>query len=78
MVDGPVPDTAMDTKSEDEPGATPDPTPLSADERALLDRLRDTSGDAPDGPVATDTLPPAPPADAGPDPLDAVFREPGP
>src|SRR5918995_647426 len=44
MVDGPVPDTAMDTKSDDrDPGPT-DAPPLTADERALLDRLRDGGG----------------------------------
>src|SRR5215207_9378433 len=44
MVDGPVPDTAMDTKSDErDPGPT-DTTPLTADERALLDRLRDGGG----------------------------------
>jgi len=45
MVDGPLPDTAMDTKSEEgDPGGPTDTTPLTADERALLDRLRDGGG----------------------------------
>ena len=77
MVDGaPVPDTAMDTKSDDgEPGDVVDTTPLTDDERALLDRLRDGGGSA--GPTRPeDTLPAAPPPGDDPDPLDPVFREP--
>ena len=44
MVDGPVPDTAMDTKSDERDARPTDTTPLTADERALLDRLRDGGG----------------------------------
>ena len=92
MVDPtPVPDSAMDTGSEDgEPGGTTDATPLTDEERAILDRLRHASG--PDlvgraaeespaaGAAAEDDapLPPYPARDRRdePDPLDPVFREP--
>ncbi|HEY6746599.1 MAG TPA: hypothetical protein VI357_12885 [Mycobacteriales bacterium] len=82
MVDGPIPDTAMDTKSEEgDPGGPDDTTPLTEDEQALLDRLRageGTGGDESADPPAKDTtLPGAPPA-ARPDGLDPVFREPTP
>jgi hypothetical protein len=41
----PVPDSAMDTGSEDgEPGGTTDATPLTDEERAILDRLRHAEG----------------------------------
>jgi len=42
MVEGPVPDSAMDTKSEDgEPGDEDrDARPLDADEQAMLEKLR--------------------------------------
>ena len=77
MVDGPVPDSAMDTKSEEgDPGGVDDSAPLTEDEQALLDHLRDQP--APTGDRPADTGPPAPPRDAGPDPLDPVFREPNP
>jgi hypothetical protein len=78
MVDGPVPDTAMDTKSEEgDPGGPDDTTPLTEDERALLERLRASEGRAADPPVPDPgtTLPGSPP-DAAPDGLDPVFREP--
>ena len=79
MVDGPVPDTAMDTKSEEgDPGGPDDTTPLTEDERALLDRLRAGEGTGAAEASATgegDTRPAAPPA-ARPDGLDPVFREP--
>src|SRR4051794_4330373 len=40
-----APDSAMDTGSEDgEPGGTTDATPLTDDERAMLERLRHASG----------------------------------
>ena len=74
MVDGPIPDTAMDTKSEDGDPGTTDAAPLTPDEQALLDRLRDDTS-TPAGPDGT-TLPPAPPPATGPDPLDPVFQEP--
>ncbi len=78
MVDGPVPDTAMDTKSEEgDPGGEDDTTPLTEDERALLDRLRAAGGRAEQTPVADTTLPGSPPA-APPDGLDPIFREPTP
>jgi hypothetical protein len=80
-------ESAMDTGSEDgEPGERPGAGPLSADERALLDRLTgderpDVVRDAPeDSPaaaraVADDTvLPEATPA--GGDPDEPEFREP--
>jgi hypothetical protein len=78
MVDGPVPDTAMDTKSDEgEPGGEPDTTPLTADERELLERLR-ASGASPTPTPEADTLPGAPPPEGDPDPLDPIFREPNP
>jgi hypothetical protein len=79
MVDGPVPDTAMDTKSEEgDPGGPDDTTPLTEDERALLERLRASEGNAVEAAADADTtLPGAPPA-AAPDGLDPVFREPTP
>jgi hypothetical protein len=94
MVDPtPVPDSAMDTGSEDgEPGGTTDATPLTDEERAMLDRLRhaggpDVVGRAPEespaaGEAAEDDAPlpayPAPDRHDAPDPLDPVFREPSP
>ncbi len=94
MVDPtPVPDSAMDTGSEDgEPGGTTDAAPLTDDERAMLDRLRhadgqDVVGPTPEespvaGSAAEDDAPspayPAPDRPATPDPLDPVFREPTP
>jgi hypothetical protein len=94
MVDPtPIPDSAMDTGSEDgEPGGTTDATPLTDEERAMLDRLRHAGGGhvvgaAPEesplaGEAAEDDAPlptyPAPTRDDEPDPLDPVFREPGP
>jgi hypothetical protein len=84
-----VPDTAMDTKSEEGvPGSTGDTTPLTDDERAMLDRLRDGGGaagapaaeDSPEYGRAVDDDSPVPGQrpPAGADPLDPVFREPGP
>lgn len=70
----PVPDTAMETGSEDgDFGDTADATPLRDDERAILDQLKDAARDVP-----AEQPPPtfSPPADAAPDPLDPVFREP--
>jgi hypothetical protein len=93
MVDpAPVPDSAMDTGSEDgEPGGTTDVTPLTDDERAMLERLRHSGGEsvvgaAPEGsPAAGEAaeddapLPGYPMPDrAGTDPLDPIFREPSP
>jgi hypothetical protein len=88
MVDGPVPDSAMDTKSEEgEPGDEDrDPRPLDSEEQAILDRLRsgggaaaEQQGDADTTPPGADTTLPAPPPAGGrPDPLDPVFREPTP
>ncbi len=88
MVDGPVPDTAMDTKSEEgDPGGN-DATPLNDDERALLNQLR--HGGGPGEPAAEESpayaaaadddspVPGDPPGDGGTDPLDPVFREPNP
>ena len=78
MVDGPVPDSAMDTKSEEgEPADEErDDTPLDADEQELLEKLRAAGVTVPEQePGAGTTLPPPPP-DCGPDPLDPVFREP--
>jgi hypothetical protein len=89
----PVPDTAMDTGSEDgEPFTETEGTPLSDEERAILDRLRESSvaRPSPEGPeapedseeafaAADDDAPlPAydPRDDSPPDPLDPVFREP--
>ncbi len=80
MVDGPVPDSAMDTKSEEgEPGDEErDPRPLDADEQALLQQLRSAGVTVPEQePDSDTTLPPPPPA-GDPDPLDPVFREPDP
>jgi hypothetical protein len=83
MVDGPVPDTAMDTKSEEgDPGGAEDTSPLTEDERALLERLRAAEGHAAESPAAEapaadTTLPGSRPA-AAPDGLDPVFREPTP
>jgi len=82
----------MDTGSEDgEPGGTTDATPLTDEERAMLERLRHSSGDSvvgatPEGsPAAGEAaeddapLPGYPPPDrAGTDPLDPIFREPTP
>ena len=68
----------MDTKSEEGDPGSVDPTPLSGEERALLDRLRDgAGGPPPDGPAVT-AEPAPPPGDTRPDPLDPVFREPTP
>ena len=78
MVEGPVPDSAMDTKSEEgEPGDEDrDTRPLDADEQAMLEKLRAAGVTAPaEEPGAVTTLPPPPP-DSKPDPLDPVFREP--
>ena len=78
MVDGPVPDSAMDTKSEEgEPGDEErDDTPLSTDEQEMLEKLRAAGVTVPEQePGAGTTLPPPPP-DSGPDPLDPIFREP--
>ncbi|HEX6754958.1 MAG TPA: hypothetical protein VF109_03330 [Mycobacteriales bacterium] len=88
----PVPDTAMDTGSEDgEPFTETEGTPLSDEERAILDRLRESSATAPPSAevpedseeafaAADDDAPlPAyttPQDDSPPDPLDPVFREP--
>jgi hypothetical protein len=81
MVDGPVPDTAMDTKSEEGDPGPDDTTPLTEDERALLDRLRAAEGSGAgtraESPAEDTTLPGAPPP-ARPDGLDPVFREPTP
>jgi hypothetical protein len=92
MVDPtPAPDGGMDTGSEDgEPGGTTDATPLTDDERAMLERLRHASGQdvagappeesAAAGRAAEDDAPladyPAPDRHDAPDPLDPVFREP--
>ena len=92
MVDPtPAPDSAMDTGSEDgEPGGTTDASPLTDDERAMLDRLRhpsghDVVGAAPEdssaaGEAAEDDAPlpgyPVPERAGRIDPLDPVFREP--
>ena len=80
MVDGPVPDSAMDTKSEEgEPGDEDrDSRPLDADEQAMLQRLRAAGVTVPEQEPGSDTTLPPPPPDAGPDPLDPVFREPNP
>ena len=78
MVDGPTPDSAMDTKSEDgEPGDETDTTPLTEEERAMLERLR-AAGRTPEDAPADTTLPGAPPRAGTPDPLDPIFREPRP
>jgi len=91
MVDGPVPDTAMDTKSEQgDPGGADDTAPLSDDERAMLHRLRTGGGtdvvgaaaeESPAYAEAADDDAPLPADPAGAhrqDPLDPVFREPSP
>ncbi len=79
MVDGPVPDTAMDTKSEEgDPGGEDDTSPLTEDERALLDRLRASEGTAVETPPAADTTRPGSPPVASADGLDPIFREPKP
>jgi hypothetical protein len=80
----------MDTKSEEgNPGSTGDTRPLTEDEQALLERLRDGGGTAAVGPAAEDSAEYAAAVDAdspvagsapptGSDPLDPVFREPTP
>jgi hypothetical protein len=80
MVDGPVPDSAMDTKSEEgEPGDEErDATPLDADEQAMLEKLRAAGVTVPDEEPGAGTTLPTPPPAGGPDPLDPVFREPNP
>jgi hypothetical protein len=82
MAEGPVPDSAMDTKSEDgEPGdeEREDSRPLDPDEQAMLAQLREAGVRAPESdPGGGTTLPPPPPEGGGPDPLDPVFREPNP
>ena len=89
MVDGPVPDTAMHTKSEEGDPGDPDRSPLTDEERAILDRLRDGAGDgggtaaedSPEYAAAVDAdapVPTSPPQPERPDPLDAIFREPNP
>jgi hypothetical protein len=80
MVDRPVPDSAMDTKSEEgEPGDEErDATPLDADEQAMLEKLRAAGVTVPEEEPGGDTTLPTPPPDSGPDPLDPVFREPNP
>jgi hypothetical protein len=73
----------MDTKSEEgDPGGDEDTSPLTEDERALLERLRGSgrSADetpADDTPASDTTLPGARPS-APPDGLDPIFREPTP
>ena len=68
----------MDTKSEEgDPGGEDDSSPLTADERALLDRLRSGEGTGTEPPAADTTPPESPPA-ARPDGLDPVFRGPTP
>jgi hypothetical protein len=78
MVEGPVPDSAMDTKSEEgEPGDEDrDTRPLDADEQAMLEKLRAAGVTAPAEEPGADTTLPPPPPDRKPDPLDPVFREP--
>ena len=78
MVDGPVPDSAMDTKSEEgEPGDEErDDTPLSADEQEMLEKLRAAGVTVPEQEPGGGTTLPPPPPDSGPDPLDPIFREP--
>jgi hypothetical protein len=81
MTEGPVPDSAMDTKSEDgEPGdeEREDTRPLDPDEQAMLARLREAGVSVPDPDPQADTTLPPPPPQSGPDPLDPVFREPNP
>jgi hypothetical protein len=87
----PVPDTAMDTGSEaSEPFVQNDGPPLSDEERAILDRLRDGGGaplpgdvaeESPEAAAAADDDAPLTswnPSPAPVDPLDPVFREPEP
>jgi hypothetical protein len=78
MVEGPVPDSAMDTKSEEGvPGDEErDSRPLDADEQAMLEKLRAAGVTVPDAEPGGDTTLPPPPPDSKPDPLDPVFREP--
>jgi hypothetical protein len=73
----------MDTGSDEgEPGGETDTTPLTAEERELLERLR-AAGASP-APTPSPTPEAAPPPAAprreggGPDPLDPIFREPNP
>ncbi len=78
----------MDTKSEEgHPGSTGDTRPLSEDEQALLERLRDGAGAGSAEPAAEESAEYAAAVDAdgpvpgsapptGSDPLDPVFREP--
>ena len=75
----------MDTKSEDSDFREADTTPLTDDERALLDRLRDGDGggapaaeESPEYAVAVDEDSPVPtePRTGPADPLDPVFQEP--
>ena len=80
----------MDTKSDEGgPGELGDTRPLTEDERAMLDRLRDGAGTdvagdpaeaAPRFGAAVDADAPVPGGPPGgseePDPLDPVFREP--
>ncbi len=70
----------MDTGSEDgEPGGVVDPAPLTDEERAMLDRLRDGGGEDVVGAAGTEAGDyPPPPVTHTPDPLDPVFREPTP
>src|SRR5918993_726955 len=89
----PVPDSAMDTGSDEgEPGGVADSAPLTGEEQALLNQLKDGgaddganfSGRSPEespeaGAAAADDAPlPAygQQVGSGPDPLDPVFREP--
>ena len=62
MVDGPVPDSAMDTKSEEgEPGDEErDTTPLDADEQAMLEKLREVGVTVPEEEEGADTTLPTP------------------
>jgi len=78
MVEGPEPDSAMDTKSEEgEPGDEDrDTRPLDADEQAMLEKLRAAGVTAPAEGAGADTTLPPPPPERKPDPLDPVFREP--
>ncbi|HYT09511.1 MAG TPA: hypothetical protein VEL73_02515 [Mycobacteriales bacterium] len=88
----PVPDSGMDTGSEEgEPGGTTDATPLTDEERAILERLqrsghREVAAQPPEespvaGEAAEDDAPLpdyAPPERDRVDPLDPIFREPDP